>query len=346
MAIPIAALGSGIFGGGGGGGFMSALSGLGKFLPGLGGLFGYGQSQKFFEQGRDDIRDLPGMQGPMNLGGSFGSSINGIFMPGGGIAQAEGLLGQQLGGMFGLPDFSRLQPQAQYADQALQGTVGPESAALFAAAPGLMSGGAANLAAAGDSSALQQAELDIMRQRFAPEAQRTRNQMMDRLHSMGLLGAGTNTQSQSGIVRGTEEALAGQDLDFQREAFARGLQRQQFLGNLGMQQIGQGAGLIGQGFGQNLQAMSQNQQAALQRLQAAQGLFGQEQDIFAQRQGLGLQGIESMLGLSRFGLDASALPFQLQAGLLGASGHHANALGDIAKAQADAASGFFGGLFG
>ena len=56
-------------------GFGNLFGGkFGDFLGGLGGLFGGIQGGKMLEQGRNDILNLPGMQGPMNLAGNFGTS--------------------------------------------------------------------------------------------------------------------------------------------------------------------------------------------------------------------------------------------------------------------------------
>lgn len=334
---------------------VPGMPGGASFLGGLGSLFGGLMASRTLSRARDELQNMPGMHGPPGLYGDFGASRGGMFGFNPAMAGAQSALSGQIPGLFNYTADPRLQAAmggldlgaaAGGLDALLQQQIGPGNAGALGVSGDLLSSGMANLAAAGDSSALQQEELAIMRERFAPEAQRTRNQMMDRLHSMGLLGAGTNTQSQSGIVRGTEEALAGADLDFQREAFGRGMQRQQFLGSLGQQQVGAGLGAENQAFAQALQALGQNQQAGMNRLQAAQGLFGMDQDIFAQRMGLGLQGMEGLLGFGQFGLEAAGLPFQLQAALLGGSSGHAAAQAGLAQAQAEAQAGMFSGFFG
>lgn len=149
----------------------------------------------------------------------------------------------------------------------------------------------------------------------------------------------------------------------------QGLGQQRFTGQLGLDQTAQGAGLLsqslgqfnnqaglasnfmnlaggfeGQGFGQNLQALQQNQSAGMQRLQSAQGLLGFGDSLFGSSFNRGLGATEGLLGIGGMGLEAAALPFQLQASLLGASGAHAGALSDMASASASARGGLFGGI--
>lgn len=323
----------------------------GAVLSGLGGLFGGTQSLKQYQKGIDHISRLPGMQGPSNLFGDFGSAVGGGFQFNQALGGAQNLLS---GGLQGLLNYQipqalqglNLGDVSSFTDSALSQTIGPMNAVASGAAQGLFDQGQANLLAAQDVGGLRNQQLDIMRQAFAPEAERRQVRMFDDLYSKGLLGPQTDTQGQSGIVRAMMESLNQADLGFQNEAFNRGMQQSQFLGNLGLQQIGQGFGAENQAFGQALQALGQNQTAGMQRLQAAQGLFGLGNDVFAQRHGLGLQGVESLLGMSDFGLRAARSPFELQAGLLSGSGQHADALQTLYGQLAKGTGGFFGGMFG
>lgn len=222
----------------------------------------------------------------------------------------------------------------------------------------LFAQGYGNQLAAGNQSALYNQSLATQRAAAQPEQNRQFNKLQDRLFAMGMLGSSGGGEQ----MRGLMEAQAAQDLGFQNNAFGQAMQQQNFLANLGSSQIGLGQGFLGQGlsqynqnvgnllgiegqgFGQQLAANQFNTSQGMNRLSAAQGLFGLGADTFAQNYGLGLQGAQGLLGYGDFGLSAARSPFELQAGLLGASGYHAQALGDMARAQAEASGGLFGGI--
>jgi len=232
---------------------------------------------------------------------------------------------------------------------------------------GMFNQGFQNQMAAGDQSALFNQSLASQRAAFAPEQQRQQNAMENSLFSKGMLGG--NSTATGEAFRGLAEAQGAQDLAFQNNAFGQANQQQQFLGNLGSQQMGMGsqlmgqnlgqfnqnvgnflntqqgaAGIEGQQFGQNLQANQYNQSAGQQRLQNSLGLFQQGNDMFGQNFGLGLQGAGAGLDFGRFGLEGAAMPYNLQAGLVGAGGEHANALNLNAGQRAESQGGMWGGL--
>jgi hypothetical protein len=151
-------------------------------------------------------------------------------------------------------------------------------------------------------------------------------------------------------------------LAFQNNAFGQMQQQQNFLGNLGSQQMGMGQGFLGQNlnqfnqnvqqqmgiegqqFGQNMQQLGFNASQGQNRLNAAQGMFGMGADTFNQSFGLGLSGADSLTGMNAFGLSAARTPQELQAQVLQGSGQSAAALGGAGEARAGAAGGMFGGL--
>jgi hypothetical protein len=338
---------------GGLGGFMSGPWGMA--LSGLGSLFGGSQSMGMFKEGINDINNMPGMQGPSNLSGNFGTSANGNFQMNPQMMAMQQMLGSQgmnLMGMQSNPFLAGAQGQlglgeaAGGLNSALSQQMDPMNALSSGQAQNLFNQGQANIAAGQDVSGLRDQQLAMMRESFAPEAQRRQVGMMDMLHSKGLLGGGTATAGQGGIVDNVFDSLNRADQGFQNESFGRGMQQSQFLSNLGLQQQQQGFGAEAQAFGQGLGALQQNQNAAMQRFGAAQGLFGMDQDLQAQRFGLGLQANEGMLGLGHFGLQAARSPFELQSSLLQGGGMHSQALSGLYGGMADANAGFFSGMFG
>ena len=377
---------------------FGALAGLGsKFLGGdvLSGLFGAaggGAMLSQLKQGRDDIMNMPGMSGPQSFGGNFGQiGADGQFQMDQGFQNAQNSLAGSLpnmlqGGLFNNAGFQQAfnqndiagalgQANSAFGQQAgssafgglgnlysqLAGQVqgGPQdlSGGLMG---GLFNQGFGNQLTAGDQSGLESNMLNVMRQRAQPQNDREFNKMNDRLFSMGMLGQ--NTTNTGEAYRGFNEALNSQDLGFQQAAVGMGLDRGNFLANLGNSQIGLGQGFLGQnmgqfnqnignmmglegqGFNQALQGLNFNTSQGMNRLQSAQGLFGMGSDVFNQNFGLGLSGAEGMLGFGDFGLQAARTPAEIQAGLLSGSSGHARALGDLSGQQAEASGGLFGGI--
>ena len=287
-----------------------------------GGLFNNAGFQQAFNQ-----NDISGALGQANqaFGAQQGNTAFGQM----------GQLSQQLGNQFGQDYSGGLQGQ-------------------------LFGQGMANQAAAGNQSALFNQSLASQRAAAQPQFDRQSNRLQDQLFAKGLLGQ--NSTATGEAFRGLSEAQNSADLGFQNNAYQQAMQQQQFLAGLGGQQMGQGAGFLGQNlgqmnntaqlmqglegqaFGQNLQANQFNTSQGMNRLQAAQGLFGQGQNIFSQNAELGQSAAQGLLGYGNLGLDAARSPQELQAALLQGSGQHGDNLSALAQQQADASSGFLGGI--
>lgn len=345
------------FGGFGGSGFVGA-GGQNQFqfdqsLGGLRGLLG-GQGQQFLGGGIFNNPDLQGALGGANISGA-----NQQFQQAAGQqvgSSAFGNLGNLAGTATGLA--------GQFAGQTAQG---PQdfSGGLQA---NLFGQGAANQQAAGNQQALFNQSLSNQRAAFEPQANRQFNRLQDRLFATGNLGSTGGGEQ----LRGLFEAQNQADLGFQNNAFQQAQQQQQFLGNLGGQQIQQGAGLLGQNlgqfnaqaglanqflgqagalggqqFGQNIQSAGFNTSQGLQRLNAAQGLLGFGAGIQGQQFGLGLQANQGLLDQSNFGLNTIL-------GVRGAGNDQIQAGGQVARALAEQGAGgegsgagdFLGGIVG
>jgi len=380
-------------------GFVGALL---QGASALGGLFG---ARNDVNAAREDIRNLPGMQGPPSLSGNFGTSEGGNFqlnpeLQGLQTGVAGGAQNMLSGGQFNDPRFQQafqnndiagaFQSQQGLLNQQLGNNVFGGGQQAFNTSTGLAQGfanqvaggpqdfsgglqqglfnqGFQNQLAAGDQRALFDQSLAQQRAAFAPEAARQQQSVEQSLFSKGMLGAGsTNTGD---AFRGLFEAQGAQDFAFQDRANDLAFQQQNFLGNLGSQQLGQGQnflgqnlgqfnqnvqnfqglqglaqGMEGQQFGQNLQALGHNQRAGQQRLADSLGLFQQGSDLFNQSFGLGLQGAGAGLDFGRFGLEGAGMPFNLQANLLEGSSGSAQALNQAGQNSASATGNLFSGV--
>ena len=244
---------------------------LGALLQGasmLGGLFG-GSSAS--DQGRQDMQNLPGMQGPTGVSGNFGNvDAEGNFMGSQGFRDMQSAVGQggqnmMAGGLFNDPRFQQAFQQNDIAgalsqanqgfgaqmgntafggmgqlNQQLQSQLGQD---MSQGQMGNMFGAAnANFARASDQNALFNQSLGLQRQAFAPEQARQQQAMENSLFSKGLLGGQSSATGDA--FRGLFEAQGAQDLAFQNNAFGQAQQQQSFLGNLGTQQMGLGQRLL------------------------------------------------------------------------------------------------------
>ena len=391
------------------GGLGGVLSGGAlPILGALGGLFGGAANAAEVEQTRDDIRGMaaftdqsfggPGGAGFANADGTSGFTLDAQGQ------QFRGNLGQQgnqllQGGLFNDP---RLQAalgqndiagalgqsnqlnQQQLGTQAFGGLGGlfgqaqglaGQFGAQAAAGPqdftgglqqGLFGQGFSNQQQAGNQQALFDKSLASQRAAFEPQQNRAFNKLQDRQFAQGRLGSTGGSQETEGFFNAANQA----DLGFQNNAFGQAFQQQQFLGNLGSQQISQGAGLLGQnlgqfnqaasnaqgflglagglegqGFGQNLQALQQNQSAGNQRLQNATNLFGLGSQTFGQQFGLGLDAFGATQQQNQFGLDSQLGFRNAEANRIGATGQHAQALADVQSSAGGVFGDFIGGLF-
>ena len=383
-------------------GFLKALGGLGDVVGGLinGGEQNAG-AEFLMQQQQYDPRNAGGFGG----GVTFDSSGNGTFsgdqqfqqqgqqlgqqsqnLLGGGLfnnagfqqafgsndmagafGQAQGSLQQQMNPFFGAGAFQQ--------NAANVNNLGNQFAQQTASGPQDFSGGlqqnlfaqgAANQQAAGNQSQLFNNSLSTQRQAAQSGQDRLFNKLNDKLFSTGQLGSTGGSQQLQGLF----DSFAQQDLGFQNNAFGQAQQQQQFLGNLGGQQIQQGQGFLGQnlgqfnqnannaaqfaqlgggfegqGFNQNLQSLQQNQSAGNQRLSNAMGLFGQGADIFGQQFGLGLGAQGANQAQNQFGLDSVLGLMNSENNRISAVGQGAAGLQTQPSGAGNAVAGFIKGLF-
>ena len=326
-------------------GFGPFLSGLGMIGSGLFDIMGGMSQKRAAEQGRKDIKGLPGMSGPMGLQGNFGSSNYGNFSMNPQMMALQGMMGGMSGGLLGGGLFNDPRFQQAFQMNDMAGALGQSDAALqqqmgnnaFGGLGGLFSNASqlqnqmqANVMAGpqdfsgglqgqlfnqasqnlGSFGATQSAELQAMRNAAQPAMNRQFNQLQNRLHSMGMLGSTGGGQQMEGLFNAQNQ----QDLDFQTQSFQRAMGRQ----GLGLQQGQAGAALQGQGFNQ----WNQNFGNALGAGQFMQGLegqqFGQNLQALQQNQSAGMNRLNQAMGL--FGQGADIFGQQFGLGMQGAGG--------------------------
>lgn len=313
------------------------------------------------------IQQLLGGAGASMLGGQTGFGTGGLnqFLSqglniGNQFGQTAGLLNQQLGntafgGLGGMAGTAGMLGN-QFAGQLMGGPQDFSGGAMS----GLLGGGMQNIGAAGNQDALRQQFLGSQRASAEGGINQAINRLQDRQFAQGRMGSTGGAQETQSFL----DALAQQDLGFQNNAFGLAQSEAGRLGQLGLGQVGQGAGLLGQNlgqfnqagqmaqgfmglgaglegqqFGQNLQSLGQNQSAGLQRLQSAQGLLGMGSDIFGGAQARGLGALD--LGSQR---QASLRDFML--GLRNAESDRIQAAGASSQALAGAQGGGTGGFLG
>jgi hypothetical protein len=322
----------------------------------------------------------PGMQAMQSA-----LTSGGLGMLGGGLFNTNPMLGAAMSGMDFAGAVDDPAFAARMGDSAFGGLEGLFNNASgtadmlqgrFAGGPqdltgGLMGqmfgAGLGNLTAAGDTSQLRADQLATLRELGAPAMQRQSNVLMDKLHAMGMLGSTGGAAQMEGLLNAQNQA----DLGFQNTAFGLAQQEANRLGNLGMGQMGVGqqmlgqnlnqfnqdignfgtmsqlaSGLEGQGFGQQLQGMNFNTSQGMNRLNSMMGLFGMGNDVFQNNIASGLGMGNLGLGFGEFGMNAAAMPFQLQAALLSGGGQHADALANVGAALSKNSGNFFSGMFG
>jgi hypothetical protein len=311
-------------------GWVQFLPMIGQAAGGLMDMFGSHQNWKANEQARNDILGLPGMQGPMNIGGSFGQSADGQFQMDPQMLAMQNMMGQSgmgmmMGGMFNDPSLQNAWAQNDMAgaldqsNQALMQQMGTSAFGglgdLYGNATGLMNQMNANVMAGpqdisgglqgqlfnqaaqnlGSFDQTQASELAAMRQAGQPAMDRQFNQMQNRLHSMGMLGSTGGGEQ----MRGMFEAQNQADLDYQTQSFGRASQRQ----SMGLQQAQQAAMLQGQGFNQWNQNF-QNAMGAGSLASAIEGQqYGQNLQALQQNQSAGMNRMNQAMGLFGTGAD-------------------------------------------
>ena len=341
--------------------FDAAIGGAGRF--------GFGDSGGFFQL--DPI--LRGVQGglggviPGLFAGGLADQLGPALGSGGGVAGAADAANTALG-MSANPFFDR----QTFANTAANVSgIGNVLAGNVAAGPVDTSGGAqAGLFGQGFANMLQSANTDdLVRARFEaanalaqPGEQLATNRFLDR--EFQLTGGATTGAGQ----RGGEFLQAQLAAQNQRllDAQQLGITEAQRLGNLGIAQIGQGAGLLGQnlgffnqnvqnalgaaglsgqlegqGFSQMLSALQNTQSAGTQRLSNMLNLFNAQQGAFSNALGLGIQGVGALTDIGQLGIGGILGLLNAEANRIGATGQHANAIAQLS----DSSAGFLGGLF-
>jgi hypothetical protein len=279
----------------------------------------------------------------------------------GALQNANNQFNQQLGASpFG--QLGNLAGQAQglsgqFANQVGQGpqdTSGGLMAQLFGQ-------GFGNQLAAGNQQGLFNQSLDTQRQAAQGGLL---DQAINKFRNVGRQTGRSSTSAGAADQTGFLDSLARQDLGFQNNAFGQAQAQQNFLGNLGSQQIqqgqgflgqslgqfnqnaqnalgfgGQAAGLAGQQFGQNLQSGQFNQQGANARLQNALGLFGQGNDIRNQSQTLGLQGQAGLTDINSLFADTFLGQQNAAANRISSSGLHAQSIANSGSESGGLLSG-------
>jgi len=228
----------------------------------------------------------------------------------------------------------------------------------------LFAGGMQNLNNASDQSGLFNQFLGTQRQAAQSTNDRLFNRLQDRQFAQGRLGSSGGGQETEGFFN----ALNQQDLGFQNNAFGLADRQQNFLANLGQSQIGLGQNFLsqnlgqfnqnaqfaqgfgglagqleGQGFGQQMGALGFNQNSALQRMQAMQGLLGFGAGLQNQGFNQGIAGGGFLLDQAGFGRDTLINLLNAEANRIGATGLHAQALGNMGSSGS---GGFLSGLLG
>ena len=353
---------------------ISDIQGLAQFNPqnaSIGGLGNFAQTN-----GGSGFQLDPALQGanqqiggmlPGLFGGGMAGQLTGAMQDQGGITgatnQMNTALSQQANPFYNQANFANTQQNMSglgnmFANNVAQGPQDQSGGAMA----GLFGQGFQNLQQAGDVQGLVQQNFDAANAMAQPGEQLATNRFLDR--EFQLTGGATSGSGQ----RGGEFLQAQLGAQNQRLMNAQqlGLQQSGQMGQLGLGQTGQGAGLMGQnlgffnqqanqagqfgqianqgesqGFQQILQALQGNQSAGTQRLSNMLGLFGAQQGAATDAIGLGLQGVGAMQETGALGLQGVLGLLNAEANRIGATGMHAQAIGQSSSNS----GGLLGGLF-
>ena len=353
---------------------ISDIQGLAQFNPqnaGVQGLgsFGFGPGGGGFQmdQGLQNVQGgLGGMLGQLFQGGTAGQLSGALGNQGGiggAVDQSNSALQQQANPFFNQANFANNQANMSGLGNMFAGNVaqGPQDQS-GGAMQGLFGQGFQNLQSAGNVGGLIQQNLDASNALAQPGEQLATNRFLDR--EFTLTGGATSGSGQ----RGGEFLQAQLAAQNQRVMNAQqlGLQQSQQMGQLGLGQTGQGAGLLGQnlgffnqqanqagqfgqlanqgeaqGFQQMLQSLQGNQSAGTQRLQNMLGLFNAQTGAAQGAQQLGIQGAGQFADIGNLGLEGILGLLNAEANRVGATGLHAQAIGQASSNS----GGLLGGLF-
>ena len=310
---------------------LSGLGGpLGGLLGGLGGFFG---AQSGLDQARGDIQGLSQFdpRGFSGAGGnlSFGQGGDANFqltpqqqM----LSQMSGGVGAQgfAGGLFNDPNFARA-----FQGNNIQGAFNQAQAVGNFGAGGLAGLGFGALQGAQDQSGLIQSTFDQLQGLAQPGENQAANRLLDSQFSR--FGGGDTS--------GLAGERAQQANQFLTNADSRALQATQFGLQNQQAQRQFGLGAVGQGFGQATTA-GQN------RLQNSMNLFGLGSQVQGQGIQQGFQAQNAGINQMQAVLQAILGSQNAESNRIGATGQHAQALGQLGQAQGGLLGGALGSLFG
>lgn len=336
--------------------WQGTIGGLGSFGPG-----GFSQNPMFAGLQNQLAGAIPGY-----LQGGLSGLLSNAWATGdmnGAMTQANQALQQQANPFYNQANFANNMANISGLGNMFAGNVaqGPQDMTGGNMA-NLFGQGQANLAQAGNLGGLVSQYNQQLNDLAAPGEQRAFNRFMD--NEFQLTGGATTGAGQRG----------GEFMQAQMQAAnQRGLMAQQFgqseaqrLGQLGLGQMAQGAGLLGQnlgffgdqaqraaqfgqlgmageaqGFDQLLRALQANQAGGSQRLQNMLSLFGAQADAYQGAGALGIQGLGAYGDLSRIGLEGQLGLLNAEASRITGTGYHSQALSGLRQQQ----GGFLSGLF-
>ena len=268
------------------------------------------------------------------------------------MAQFRQMMGQQGGNMLGGGLFQNPMFQDAFNSNDMQDAFAQAQGGNQVLMPGNFAGdfrgninnlfgrGFSNLDRAGDTSGLVQQNLDASRALAQPFEEQSRNNFFNTEFGK-TMGATSGSGNRMGMFG---DAMLRADQGRVLGAQQLGQQQQQFLGNLGMSQIGQGFQGEQQGFSQLLQALQQNQSAGQQRLSNAMGLFGMGRDTQQSQFGMGLQAQSGMLNQNQFWQNMMLGLLNADANRIGARSGFAAAMAQLGSNSSAGQGGFFGGM--
>lgn len=346
---------------------MAAFNPWSGSIGGLG-QFGMNNGQFSFQQDPNLAGAQTGMMAGMRqaLGGGMAGMLQNPWATGdmtGAVSQMSNALSQQASPFYNQGAFNQNLGNVNSLGNMFAQQVGMGPQDMTGGAMGNMFGmGQQNMQQAGNLGGLVSQYNQQLNQLAAPEEQKAFNRFMD--NEFQLTGGATSGAGQRG----------GEFMQAQMNAAnQRGLMAQQFgqseaarLGQLGLGQMGQGAGLLGQnlgffgdqanraqgfaglgmqgegqGFGQMLGALNQNQSAGTQRINNMMSIFGGMGDQYLGALGLAPQMTRGLTDIGGLGLQGILGLLNAEAGRVQGTGYHSQAISGLAGQR----GGFLSGLF-
>jgi hypothetical protein len=364
---------SGLLGAGAAQQGISDIKDMAAFNPwsgSIGGLgqFGMNDGQFSFQQDPNLGAAQTGMMAGMGqaLGGGMSGMLMNPWATGdmtGAVSQMSNALSQQANPFYNQGMFNQNLGNISSLGNMFAQQVGMGPQDMTGGAMGNMFGqGQANMAQAGNLGGLVSQYNQQLDQLAAPGEQRAFNRFMD--NEFQLTGGATSGAGQRGGEFAQAQAQA---------ANQRGLMAQQFgqteaarLGQLGLGQMGQAAGLMGQNLGffgdqaqraqgfaglglqgegqgwqQMLGALNQNQSAGTQRINNMMSIFGGMGDQYLGALGLAPQMTRGLTDIGSLGLQGVLGLLNAEAGRVQGTGYHSQAMSGLKSSQ----GGFLAGLF-